>query len=97
MFYSLRYPEYQVSAEFEYDESKDEGEFSQPANASSMKSIFFKVTEKKSGKVLTSYNEKDHGESDLIQLLTAVPPCRNCIFEVLDFRHIYGRSFSGRY
>ena len=43
VFYSRMYPDSQIPAEFEFDESKDDSQFVLPTNAQEIKSVMYKV------------------------------------------------------
>ena len=72
VFYSRMYPDSQIPAEFEFDESKDDSQFVLPSNASEIKSVMYKVKDNRDhrDKILRG-DETILFESNLMKLLIA--------------------------
>lgn len=74
VFYSRLYPDCQIPAEFEFDETtktekKDSDEFVLPTNVSDVKSVMYKIDHKVNGKVFSDGDAELMKGSDLIKLL----------------------------
>ena len=73
VYYSRMYPDSQIPAEFEFDESKDDdSKFVLPTNASEIKSVMYKVRDDKDHRDKVLRGDKTIlYESDLMKLLIA--------------------------
>lgn len=72
VFYSRMYPDSQIPAEFEFDESKDDSKFVLPANANEIKSVMYKIRDDKDHRDKVLRGDKSVlFDSDLMKLLMA--------------------------
>mmetsp|Transcript_30742 Transcript_30742/g.35052 ORF Transcript_30742/g.35052 Transcript_30742/m.35052 type:complete len:457 (-) Transcript_30742:55-1425(-) len=92
VFYSLRHKDFMIPAQFEFDESKEE-DFTMPPNASNIPTLFYKVTDKRTGQIISCYEEKEYGSCNLLKLLTACTAVEELYLRSFGIQTILGVDF----
>jgi len=95
VFYSRMYPDSQIPAEFEFDESKDDGsKFVLPTNANEIKSVMYKVRDDKDHRDKVLRGDKAVlFDSDLMKLLMACTSLEELYLQSSGFQTHLDKEF----